>query len=459
MKEVARGEAAKLGMDYERLESELVDPGADAMEEEEPKDKWNVAYMLLFLNGLGQLFPWNVFITISSYFGNRLCDTNYENTFLNFFGIIFGAFNCLGLVLALNFQHRFAQDTRAIAPLAVNSIVFGITTALVLVEPSVLAGPPFFIITLVLVGVSGSCNAVLTGGAFGLAAQLPPIYTGAIMGGQGFAGITVALTALATAIASPDAVTGCIGSQPKAPYSTVKWGAFAYFLVSVVVLVGCLVGYLVLVRLPFVRYHIQKAHKPLSDNLAPESDSPLLPKPQQNIYATFVQVRRMAMSVYSVFALTLMLFPTVTAQIGSTSPLAFWRDTIFVPLSFVNFNFFDFVGRMVAGLFRLQPATQDKLWLGCALRVVFIPLFLLCSTPFSREHGSDVFLSDAWPVLIMVVFATTNGLLSSLLMMYGPSRVAAQDQNVAGTIMVTCLTFGLFSGSCLSFAVAPAVVA
>lgn len=427
-------------------------------ENAEPKDTWNLAYILLFLNGLGQLFPWNVFITASSYFGNRLCDTSYEKTFLSYFGIIFGAFNCTGLVIALLFQHKVSQDTRAIAPLVVNTLVFGLTTALVLVEPNELAGPTFFVITLVTVGLSGSCNAFLSGGAFGLAAQLPPIYTGAIMGGQGFAGITVALTALAAAVASPDAITGCTGPVPNAPYSTVKWGAFAYFMVSVVVLFGCLVGYLVLVRLPFVRYHVAKSHSPIAidkELLSDAASLPLLPKQSSRpLYATFLLTKRMAISVYSVFALTLMLFPTITASISSTAPPGFWHNTFFVPFSFVNFNFCDFVGRVSAGAFKLSEKTQDRLWIFCVLRLVFIPAFLFCSTDVSQRDGTDIFSYDAWPVGFMVVFAFTNGLLSSLLMMYGPSRAPPQDQDIAGTTMVTFLTFGLFTGSCLSFAAA-----
>jgi equilibrative nucleoside transporter 1/2/3 len=422
----------------------------------EPKDTYNLAYILLFLNGLGQLFPWNVFITAANYFGTRLCDSTFHDTFLNFFGITFGACNCTGLVIALLYQHKVSQDTRAVAPLVVNTLVFSATTALVLVEPSELPGPPFFIITLVLVGLSGSCNAFLSGGAFGLAAQLPPIYTGAIMGGQGFAGITVALTALAAALASPDAVPGCATSK----YSDVKWGAFAYFLVSVAVLLGCLIGYLVLVRLEFVRYHLEKAKAPKVEKELIQSESdqiskPLISKSHRPIWPTLLLTRRMAISVYFVFALTLMLFPTVTVQIDSTSSSHFFKNTFFLPFSFVNFNFCDFVGRVSAGAFRISPATQDRLWIICALRLLFIPAFLFCSTGYSRENGFDFFGNDVWPILFMAVFAASNGLLSSLLMMYGPQRAPPENMDIAGTIMVTFLTFGLFTGSCLSFTVAP----
>lgn len=200
-------------MDYEAIlesNSEMAAPGSMS-EEDEPKDKWNLAYILLFLNGLGnrgekarktdswlrsiisvECLHHRCFLLWKPIVWFQLWENIPEFFWDQFWGLqllrsLWISTNTrefdVGLVLALNYQHKFAQDTRAICPLVVNTLVFGATTALVLVEPSELAGPTFFIVTLVLVAMSGSCNAILTGGAFGLAAQLPPIYTGAIMGG------------------------------------------------------------------------------------------------------------------------------------------------------------------------------------------------------------------------------------------------------------------------------------
>ena len=44
---------------------------------------------ILFLQGVGTLFPWNVFITANSYYHNRFCTTSYDSTFQNYFGISF----------------------------------------------------------------------------------------------------------------------------------------------------------------------------------------------------------------------------------------------------------------------------------------------------------------------------------------------------------------------------------
>ena len=52
-------------------------------------------------------------------------------------------------------------------------------------------------------------------------------------------------------------------------------------------------------------------------------------------------------------------------------------------------------------------------------RIAFIPLFLLCNIQ-PREHIPVVFDSDIAPMVIMVVFAFTNGYFGTLCMIYGP---------------------------------------
>jgi equilibrative nucleoside transporter 1/2/3 len=121
---------------------------------------------------------------------------------------------------------------------------------------------------------------------------------------------------------------------------------------------------------------------------------------------------------------------------------------LFVPLSFLNFNLFDFLGRIAAGAVHVKADGGRCVPLWSILRIVFVPLFLLChfkdNTPF--------FKSDAFPITIMAVFAFTNGLVGSLCMMYGPLRVASESSGTAAQIMAFSLTSGLAIGSCLSFA-------
>ena len=58
-------------------------------------------------------------------------------------------------------------------------------------------------------------------------------------------------------------------------------------------------------------------------------------------------------------------------------------------------------------------------------RIAFIPLFLLCNVQ-PRHHIPVVFDSDVAPMLIMVVFAFTNGYFGTLCMIYGPRYLCVE---------------------------------
>lgn len=53
------------------------------------------------------------------------------------------------------------------------------------------------------------------------------------------------------------------------------------------------------------------------------------------------------------------------------------------------------------------------------VRVVFVPLFLLCNVQ-PRSHLPVVFTNDIAPIIFMWLFAMSNGYLGTLCMMYGP---------------------------------------
>ena len=68
-----------------------------------------------------------------------------------------------------------------------------------------------------------------------------------------------------------------------------------------------------------------------------------------------------------------------------------------------------------------------------------------------------LFKSDFFPILFMVLFACSNGYISSCIMMRGPGLVPKEYQELAGTLMVFALTCGLGAGSVTSFGVNAAV--
>lgn len=60
------------------------------------------------VQGVGQLFPWNVFINAEDYFRRRLCGSAFENNFENCISAGYNLAAITGLLLALRWvtSHR-----------------------------------------------------------------------------------------------------------------------------------------------------------------------------------------------------------------------------------------------------------------------------------------------------------------------------------------------------------------
>ncbi|XP_020938462.1 equilibrative nucleoside transporter 2 isoform X6 [Sus scrofa] len=100
----------------------------------------------------------------------------------------------------------------------------------------------------------------------------------------------------------------------------------------------------------------------------------------------------------------------------------------------------------------LLPVDEDSrlLPLLVCLRVLFVPLFMLCHVP-ERSRLPILFPQDAYFVTFMLLFAVSNGYLVSLTMCLAPRQVLPHEREVAGTLMTFFLALGLSCGASLSF--------
>mmetsp|Transcript_25862 Transcript_25862/g.65467 ORF Transcript_25862/g.65467 Transcript_25862/m.65467 type:complete len:528 (-) Transcript_25862:2705-4288(-) len=437
---------------------------------EPPVDKHHRAYIIFFLQGMGMLFPWNIFINASAYFAARFKESNYEETFENYFSICFMGSNLIFLAVSVAVQDKIPLRLRIALPLSVNMVIFLVTTILVNIED--VDADTLFIITIVCIFISGFMTAFLQGGIFGLAGQFAPKYTQAVMTGQGVAGLLVSVTAIVTTAAEP--ATG----QPP-PYSVVATSATVYFAVAVGVLVVALVTYVILEKLDITHYYRDKFRLAVikekkrvesvkQGNNGDAEESPLLTpvkgsaaakevgKKESGKLATVIKdCWPLMLSVFLVFFTTLSLFPSIIAQIQSVnnpnnvpSPKAgrFFGD-IFVPFQFLLFNLFDWLGRLSSGMKKKAPA--KVVYIFAFVRLAFFPLFMFSNISYAKS--APVFNNDAFPLVFMVFFAFSNGYFSSLCMMYGPDKVKDAHKDLAGAVMVLCLTIGLSAGSMFSF--------
>jgi equilibrative nucleoside transporter 1/2/3 len=218
-----------------------------------PVDVGYMVYAIMFYEGVGNLFPWNAFITASNYYGQRFCGTSFEGNFENFFSITYTLSQTIGLALSVVYQNKLSLRSKIVYPLTCWSLVFLFTTVLVTIDdidPTLL-----FWLTLISACLCGLLGAVLSGGLFGLGAMFPPAYTAALMNGQGVAGLTVAASGLLTSLAT-SAVDECsddnAGDDGDCAQS-IDYSALAYFIIATLILASCVFAFLGLNQFTFAK--------------------------------------------------------------------------------------------------------------------------------------------------------------------------------------------------------------
>ncbi len=443
------------------------DDGAfsDSCRPEKTKDWMNMAYLILYLQGVGSLLPWNFFITARGYFESKFRnEPSIQGSFENAFSVAAMVPNVLSLLINVFLTNRINRNLRMVTCILVTLISFILTAAFVKIDTYAWTSK-FFAITIVIVVFINTASAVYGGTFFGVAGIIGQKYTQALMGGQGLGGTFAAVASILSLIGN---------SSPEE-------SAFGYFLTAVFVICACMIGYFVFFKLSFVKMCMTRnelkavrgsqsseiAKKP-SINALTESFSSLLsitslgravsipfPVREKTPYWQILKdLSPMAFSVGFTFFITLGLFPSIISGIESVnkSDGTKWTNDLFAPLvCFLIFNLGDLGGRTAAGFVQLFSPKSYWIPFLCLSRVVFIPLFALCNFRPNHRHAPVIFNHDAYPIVFTLLFATTNGYLGSLCMMYGPKLVSGKYAENAGTIMALFLSCGLATGAGFSF--------
>ena len=64
---------------YKRLNASTT--ASDAATRPQPHDRYHLAFFILYLQGVGCLFPWNAFITKTDYYNLAFRGSEYESSF------------------------------------------------------------------------------------------------------------------------------------------------------------------------------------------------------------------------------------------------------------------------------------------------------------------------------------------------------------------------------------------
>jgi hypothetical protein len=229
-------------------------------------------------------------------------------------------------------------------------------------------------------------------------------------------------------------------------------------------------------------YHRKKSTKNTTMNNSPVSP----PQPLSTTTFVWRRIKYNAYSIFLTFFITLTIFPAWITKIISVNQCKNVHDRfandLFVPSLIVMFNISDFIGRMVAGKTNLRYVDDenDDTTMDCAtavpvpdsgmkysrkittlalVRLLFLPLFLLCNTGIASSESSNITSrgwivdSDIYSVTLLISLAFTNGYVSTLSFIHAPSLIPSSDdmQSVVSTIMNFSVGLGLLAGSSSSF--------
>lgn len=408
----------------------------------EPQDRYYMAYVIFYILGITTLLPWNFFITADDYwmykfrdinsntstFGDQKQRTTLQAEFTSYLSVASSVPSILFLILNTALNHKVSLQKRMIGSLLVMLVLFIITTVFVNVDTDTYQDT-FFAITLTTVVLLNVSSAILSGSIFGIMGKFSSKYITATIGGQALGGIFAAISQI---------VALAIGA------SSVH-SAFVYFMVGNVMILLTLVSYVILSKTVFFKYHLSEKMGLTLNEFQSELVRPRI----VNHKVILKKIWTYGCGVFLVFLISLSCYPGLTVLIESQAHGTPWNDKYFVPvIAYLLFSTGDYIGRLIAGKLQ-KPKKGSWIIVLNLLRIVFIPLLLYCNAQ-PRSHLPVLFDKDYQYILIVFLFALSNGYLANLALLCAPRVVEQHEKETASSMMTIFLGGGLAVGSSIS---------
>jgi len=190
-------------------------------------------------------------------------------------------------------------------------------------------------------------------------------------------------------------------------------------------------------------------YETISRSSEKKSDS----KQQLNVpyWQIFKKASPQLFNIFLTFFVTLSVFPAIQANVHRSEDFVIGPSHFTLITCFATFNVFAMLGSLTTSW--VQWPGPRFLWVPVVLRLVFIPLFIMCNyAPPGAVRSLTVLIENDWVYWGMgIAMAYTSGYLSSLGMMYAPQTVHAKYQTTAGMYAAAMLITGIFSGVLFSY--------
>ncbi|CAG9819631.1 unnamed protein product [Phaedon cochleariae] len=403
----------------------------------EPRDKFNVAYFILYFLGIVSLLPWNFYVTADDYwmykFRKVSKNSSYISTdqrtplqaeFTSYLSLASSLPNLVFLALNTVISHRISLNLRVIGSLICMLILMLFTLIFVYVDTDSWQ-QTFFGLTLLTIILLNVCSAIFSGSLAGVVGKFSAKYITAVTAGQSLGGIFAALAQIAAL---------SIGASST-------HSAMVYFIIGNLMIGLSIFLYVFLEKSIFFKYHVE--------NCVGVDESQDVVAAVRSSYK--IILRKMwgyGFSVFVIFAISLAVYPGVTVLVESEGKGHGnrWNDVYFVPtITYLLFSLGDYVGRIISVKI-MKPKNVTLIILLSLARFIFIPLLLLCNEN-PRHNLAVVFDKDWQYIMIMFLFAISNGYLANLTCVLAPRAVDVHEKELASIIMTVFVGLGLTLGS------------
>ncbi|KAF9408061.1 hypothetical protein HW555_012123, partial [Spodoptera exigua] len=395
----------------------------DTLNLKAPRDRWHIIFLTLMLHGLGTLTAWNMFITAKDYFVKyKLASAPaYSEHYLAYVGWASQIPNLVFSWVNVFLTSKGNLTVRIVWSLIMEVLIFVFTIILAMLDTSNWPGT-FFWLTMISVFLLNGFNAVFQNSVYGVAARLPPSYTGAVVLGSNICGTLIVFLNWCSVF-----------------FDNPRTAAIYYFIGGMFVLLICIDTYFALPLNKFYRYHESLQQQMVADR----EDNKNANTPHVSRLKICGQAFVQLYNVFIVFFVTLSVFPSVISDI-SPNVEGFLGDNFVRMTCFLTFNLTATIGNITASTW--QFPSPRWLVVFTTLRILFIPFFLMCNyKPADRTF--PVFITNDWVFWVAsALLGWSSGHGSSLAMMYIGGTVAPENAGTAGMIGAAVLVTGLVSG-------------
>ncbi|KAJ8344804.1 hypothetical protein SKAU_G00289970 [Synaphobranchus kaupii] len=445
-----------------------------AFEEPLPDDRYHGIYFAMLLAGVGFLLPYNSFITDVDYLHHK-----FQGTSIVFdMSLTYILVALVAVVLNNALVEMLSLHTRITAGylFALGPLLF-IGICDIWLEQ--FTTRQSYIINLMAVGIVAFGCTVQQSSFYGYMGMLPRRYTQGVMTGESTAGVIISLSRIFTKL--------LIKNERK--------NTMIFFLISIGLELTCFMLHLLVRRTQFVRYYTGLARQGLTEvkghidtgtryrvhhdaiteevrfdngtvgasptegggteaELAGSGTYVRFDVPNPKIKKNWPSLKEIILHRYVVsrviwtymlsiavtYFITLCLFPGLESEIRNDM-LGDWLPILVMAI----FNMSDFVGKILAAL--PYDWKGGRLLLLSCVRVVFIPLFIMCVYPAERPTLGH----PAWPCVFSLLMGVTNGYFGSVPMILAAGKVPPEQRELAGNTMTVSYMTGLMMGSAVAY--------